>query len=107
MAEFLENLRAKADLYPALRGWRNECYETRLDFAQPPLSLSFAVDNDVHSDLSGVSLEVLDGGSTPFLSLPVTCNYGTHAAAAAIGQQVVKFESASFILSLVSLLPRN
>ena len=73
----------------------------------PPLSLSFAVDNDVHSDLSGVSLEVLDGGSTPFLSLPVTCNYGTHAAAAAIGQQVVKFECASFILSLVSLLPRN
>ena len=37
MAEFLESLRAKADLYPALRGWRNECYETRLDFAQPPV----------------------------------------------------------------------
>ena len=66
--------------------------EFRTDFEPPPLSLSFAVDNDVHSDLSGVSLEVLDGGSTPFLSLPVTCNYGAHAAAApAIGQQVVKY----------------
>ena len=69
--------------------------EFRTDFEQQqqqPLSLSFAVDNDVHSDLSGVSLEVLDGGSTPFLSLPVTCNYGAHAAAAAaIGQQVVKY----------------
>ena len=69
--------------------------EFRTDFEEqpPPLSLSFAVDNDVHSDLSGVSLEVLDGGSTPFLSLPVTCNYGAHAAAAGAtghGQQVVK-----------------
>ena len=64
--------------------------EFRPDFAQPPLSLSFAVDNDVHSDLSGVSLEVLDGGSTSFLSLPLICNYGAQAsAAAAAGQQVV------------------
>ena len=68
-------------------------FRTDFDFEQQqqqPLSLSFAMDNDVHSDLSGVSLEVLDGGSTPFLSLPVTCNYGSHASAAAIGQQVVK-----------------
>ena len=72
-------------------------FRTDFDFEQQqqpqPLSLSFAMDNEVHSDLSGVSLEVLDGGSTSFLSLPVTCNYGAHAAAsAAIGQQVVKLK---------------
>jgi len=55
LATFLQDLR-KQELFPTLTGWRNECYEIRNKFSQPPF---FKVERS----------------ATPLLGLP---SYGVH-----------------------------